>query len=406
METSSMKQWVTAACGILVLLFMSQSVLAQEQSPPRNWSIDMLGGVPYTQFTVGSEFLTPTAAFNIRYAANPRFAIRGSFSGGTFKGTGDNWFGQNYENQFLRFSLQPEFTVIRNDNVNLSLYGGVGVLKNYVMVSLDNPRGTGNRYAGEENDGITSNLSLGSEFRIRLSPRLDFLLQAEQNFTTSALMDGYDFEIGRNGNMVDQSQNDRFLTAMAGFTIKFGSSDSRHAMWDRETSVEEEVRPLARKIESLERKTEETRKQVEKQEEKVEQTQKKVDKNADDIEQLNQRNVVERVDSVQARVNELSKDVEKKEKMTRSTGNYYIIGGSFVTMDRAMRYLRELKSQGYDRARILPPKGNQERGPYRVAFTNGMSYGKANSLLESKYKSINSDAWLFEYHQEPVLKEQ
>ncbi len=400
MKSSNIKRRLTTASLVLALLFTTQS-FAQSQSMQRNWSIDLMGGIPYTQFTVGSEFLTPTAAFNIRYAANPQFAIRGSFAGGMLEGTGENWFGQNYENQFVRFSLQPEFSIVRSSTVNLALFGGIGILKNDVTVSLENPRGTGNRYAGSPNDDFTSNLSVGSSFRVRLSPRLDFLLQVEENFTTSASMDGYDFVNSRTGDRVNQSGNDRFMTAMAGFTIKFGSNKQRHAMWRKEPSIDEAVKPLAQEIDQLKRKTAQNEKSINEQDKQAEENKTAIADNRQQIKQMKQRDLPRMIDSVEASLKELKKKEEEKQKMMRATGNYYIVTGSYLTMNRAMNHLRQLKEQGHQDARILPPKAQQSKW-YRVAFTHGMSRTEANNLLKNKYRALNSEAWLFQYTREPV----
>ncbi len=390
-------KWMLVSFAAIFMAAATVSqVLAQDHSPPRNWSVDMLGGLSHTYFNVGSEFLMPSAAFNVRYATNSRFAVRGSFAGSSFNGTGENWFGQNYENQTISLSLQPMYTLIRDDNVNFSLYGGVGVLKNDVTVTLENPQGTGTRFAGEEYDAINTNYSLGSELRFRLSPRLDFLLQAQQNYTNTAKMDGYDFEIGRSGERIDQSWDDSYLTAMAGITIKFGSNRTRHATWHKKRSNDHMIKPLAQKMEQDE---EQNRQKNERQDNTIEEIQRTVakttDLNADG--QARHRELAQRVDSLEARLQKYTDKIASTEKQPVSnTGNYYVIGAAFRSMDRARVALKQLHEQGFNDASILPQMNALSTFNY-VTFTRGMTADESRKLLINKYLPINKKAWILKY---------
>jgi nucleoid DNA-binding protein len=73
---------------------------------------------------------------------------------------------------------------------------------------------------------------------------------------------------------------------------------------------------------------------------------------------------------------------------------YYIVGGCFSIEENAEKFLKELKSKGYDASLV----GVTKTGLFRVAYSGFSNAEDANSQLEKLRNSEDADVWLLHYH--------
>lgn len=237
-----MKSIYTLIIALLVTSMVIVSpVEAQDNQEPNRLSIGLLGGVTIGHMNIGTEY-DPTFGFNLRYAANPTFAIQTNFQFGEFVSTEDdginrdgNWYDRHFTNSYIKSSLSTHINLLRmlgssSETVNLYANVGLGLIFNDVETSMGNPQlFHSEEYRGEDHSNIDVFAVFGTGVRVNLGRRLDVFAQYDFNVANSDLIDGHRTRPDR---AIDNFKRtpDSWSSLTAGIQIKFGSSD-RDADW-------------------------------------------------------------------------------------------------------------------------------------------------------------------------------
>ncbi len=213
---------------------------AQENQEPNRLSIGLMGGVTQGHMNIGTEY-DPTFGFNLRYAANPTFAIQTNFLMGTFNSSDEdgfndqgNYYDRHFENSYFITSVTSQINMLRmlgstSETVNLYATVGLGLIFNDVTTETRNQIGAWQQYIGEDHTEPAFFANFGTGVRFNLGKRIDLFAQYDYNIANDDLIDGHrtrpelDIDLNRR-NM------DHWSTITAGIQIKFGSSD-RDADW-------------------------------------------------------------------------------------------------------------------------------------------------------------------------------
>lgn len=210
--------------------------LVEENEPPSKLSIGLLGGFTIGHMNIGTEY-NPTFGFNLRYAANPTFAVQTNFTFGkmTTNPDDDNYFEREFENNYITSSLSSQVDILRllgstSENVKLYASVGLGLIFNDVTTELNNkePDNWPN-YIGEDHTEPAMFATFGPGVRFNLGRRIDLFAQYDYYISNSEIIDGFrtrpelDIDLHRR-------TPDNWSSVTAGIQIKFGSSD-KDADW-------------------------------------------------------------------------------------------------------------------------------------------------------------------------------
>lgn len=235
---------------VIVALFATVTVVpvltAQENQEPNRLSVGLLGGVTLGHMNIGTEY-DPVFGFNLRYAANPTFAVQTNFLFGKFTSSDEdgyqndgNYFDRHFENSYFTTSVTSQINMLRllgsqSETVNIYTTVGLGLIFNDVTTELNNrtPSNWPN-YTGEDHSEPAFFATFGTGLRLNLTRRIDLFAQYDYSISNSNLIDGYrtrpelDIDLHRR-------TPDSWSSLTAGIQIKFGSSD-RDADWHTYTS--------------------------------------------------------------------------------------------------------------------------------------------------------------------------
>lgn len=405
---------------LLTVHFTIPELSAQSIENPRRWSLDVNGGIPRTHFGVGSD-ITPIYGASIRYSASPLVTMKTAFYGGTLEGNGENYFGRDYQNNFLQFMLQPEINLIRvfqqsglftqrpntiADVLDWYIYAGPGIIHSDVSVSMSNPRGTGDTFAGRNHQSYNFVFSGGTGLRFNLMPNLDLFFQYEHNLPNSTSLDGYNFTLNTQGDRLAQADQDSYGFATAGISIKFGSSSKPHAAWQTPRSYDRRNIPdYSSQFDKMEQQLANRQQTIQQIQQNLEQFSSRISQNANSNAQQDSRmnQMASRIDSLQMDVNQLadygpSQSSSGSSSMQQSSGlrpGYYIIAAAFRKLSYANNYLDKLRDQGYSNAMILKPGSYPTNTSYyRVAYNYFNNRVDAVEQLNGRYRQVNGDAWI------------
>lgn len=230
---------------VILALFASVTVVpvltAQENQEPNRLSIGLLGGVTLGHMNIGTEY-DPAFGFNLRYAANPTFAVQTNFLFGTFTSSDEdgyqnenNYFDRHFENSYFTTSVTSQINMLRllgsqSETVNIYTSVGLGLIFNDVTTELNNSTPSNwPEYIGEDHSEPAFFATFGSGLRLNLTRRIDLFAQYDYSISNSDLIDGYrtrpelDIDLHRR-------TPDSWSSLTAGIQIKFGSSD-KDADW-------------------------------------------------------------------------------------------------------------------------------------------------------------------------------
>lgn len=226
--------------ALIASLTLVPPVDAQENQEPNRLSIGLMGGVTQGHMNIGTEY-DPTFGFNLRYAANPTFAIQTNFLFGTFTSSDEdgvnnqgNFYDRHFENSYFITSVSSQINMLRmlgstSETVNLYATVGLGLIFNDVETETRNQIGAWQQFTGEDHSEPAFFANFGAGVRFNLGRRLDLFAQYDYNIANDDLIDGHrtrpelDIDLNRR-NM------DHWSAVTAGIQIKFGSSD-RDADW-------------------------------------------------------------------------------------------------------------------------------------------------------------------------------
>jgi cell division protein FtsN len=79
---------------------------------------------------------------------------------------------------------------------------------------------------------------------------------------------------------------------------------------------------------------------------------------------------------------------------TVSNPEYYIVGGCFSIEENAEKFMKELKSKGYDASIV----GVTKTGLFRVAYCGFSNLVDATNQLEELRSAEDANVWLLHYH--------
>lgn len=230
---------------VIVALFAAVTVVpvltAQENQEPNRLSVGLLGGVTLGHMNIGTEY-DPVFGFNLRYAANPTFAVQTNFLFGKFTSSDEdgyqneeNYFDRHFENSYFTTSVTSQINMLRllgsqSETVNIYTSVGLGLIFNDVTTELNN-RTAGNwpEYTGEDHSEPAFFAVFGSGLRLNLTRRVDLFAQYDYSISNADLIDGFrtrpelDIDLHRR-------TPDGWSSLTAGIQIKFGSSN-RDADW-------------------------------------------------------------------------------------------------------------------------------------------------------------------------------
>lgn len=394
---------------VLLILSMGKYTPAQEtRHVPAGWSIDISGGATIGQFSFGSD-MTPHAEIGFRYSLNPVVFLHGTAGGGEFRSSDYNWGDTTYENRYFTYGFGVGMNVLRmiagpgslTNRVGLHGRTGLGVIVNDVEISGSLPAG----YAGQNYIGNTLLYRMGGDLTFRLSRRLDFFLRGDVNYSNSDLLDGLERETGTPVKSFLVS-GDAFINTSAGFTIKLGSSEVRHARWYQ---GDHRIDPLAQSMEQhlhqIQLEMEAINTSMDTQHDSVQM----LERSLDDINHLvntvhsdqlmTQYNQIEslqtRFQLLQSELDELTEQVSEQyaaEQSEERTNQYFVVAGVFRNLENAEDQLRELREQGYDDAEIIR---DRNRSYYLVNYSGHINEEAATDQLNRIRSEENPEAWIY-----------
>ena len=172
--------------------------LVEESKPPSKLSIGLLGGVTIGHMNIGTEY-DPTFGFNLRYAANPTFAVQTNVTFGemTTNPDDDNYFEREFTNSYITSSLSAQTDILRllgstSENVKLYANVGLGLIFNDVETELNNKEPSNwPNFIGEDHSEPAFFATFGPGVRFNLGRRLDLFAQYDYYISNSEVIDGF-----------------------------------------------------------------------------------------------------------------------------------------------------------------------------------------------------------------------
>lgn len=268
---------------VIVALFAAVTfapvLTAQENQEPNRLSIGLLGGVTLGHMNIGTEY-DPAFGFNLRYAANPTFAVQTNVLFGKFTSSDEdgyqneeNYFDRHFENRYFTTSVTSQINMLRllgsqSETVNIFTSVGLGLIFNSVTTELNNPSaGNWPEYTGEDHSETAFFAIFGSGIRLNLTRRIDLFAQYDYSISNTDIIDGFrtrpelDIDLHRRNP-------DGWSSLTAGIQVKFGGSE-RDADWhtytpgfdmseynrleDKVNDLDERVRENSERIDEQER---------------------------------------------------------------------------------------------------------------------------------------------------------
>jgi len=218
------------------------NVNAQESEEPNRLSIGLMGGATMGHMNIGTEY-NPTFGLNLRYAANPDFAIQTNFLFGKFTTNEDasEYLDRSFENSYATSSITAQIGLLNllgYDSERFKLYGivGLGLIFNDVTANINSnllSPITADHFNSENHSETEMFTTFGSGVRVNVTKKIDLFAQYEYNVSNSDLIDGFRTQ---SRTLIDQNTrtSDKWSALTAGVQIKFGSSDT-DADWHRYT---------------------------------------------------------------------------------------------------------------------------------------------------------------------------
>ena len=390
--------------SLSLTLFATGHAMADENSPapPSSWSIDLLGGATFGNFTFDSE-ITPHAGLRFRYALNPVVSLYGQAGGGMFRSVDDLADNASFENTYLTYGLGTRVNILRmvtGPNERFGIYGqmGMSVIKNSVETG-----DSWTNYPAQDYSGNALLYQLGAGATFRLSRRVDFFVQGEVNYSNSELLDGYERMPGVKANSF-AGGGDAFINTSAGIAVKLGSRDVRHADWYRR---DHRIDPLAQShqetLQQMETRMAMTDTATDTLYERIQMFERTLNDLTEVLTQvhadqlMNHYNRIEslqnHIDMLQSEINELSEKMETRAAVREDQPHrYFVVSGVFRNPDYAEAHLRELRNQGYEHADMFR---DRSRNYYLVNYSGFASESDANEKLDQIRSEINPDSWIY-----------
>jgi len=234
------KLYYLVNAALLAVFAFAPALVAQESQEPNRLSVGLMGGVTEGHMNVGTSY-DPAFGFNLRYAANPTFAIQTNFLFGKFTSSDEdgfrdeeNYFDRHFENSYFTSSITSQINMLRllgsqSETVNIYTSVGLGLIFNDVTTETRNKVGAWEQFKGEDHTEPAFFASFGTGLRFNLGRRIDLFAQYDFNISNDDLIDGHrtrpelDIDLHRR-------TNDSWSSVTGGIQIKFGSSD-RDADW-------------------------------------------------------------------------------------------------------------------------------------------------------------------------------
>lgn len=290
---------------------------AQENDEPNRYSIGLLGGATIGHMNIGTEY-DPTFGFNLRYAANPTFAIQSNFLFGKFTSTDEdgfnnegNYYDRHFENSYFMTSVTGQINFLRllgSESERVNLFGnvGLGLIFNDVETELRNQTGGWEQFTGEDHSEIAFYAAFGTGVRFNLGHRIDLFAQYDYKIPNSDLVDGHrtrpemDIDLHRR-------TPDPWSTLTAGIQIKFGSSD-RDADWHYVAPGvgQEAFNRLEERVRNIDDRTTENTARIAELDDKIDE---------------NTRLLNERMDELERALNELSQRLDELDRVDLTFGS-------------------------------------------------------------------------------------
>jgi len=297
--------------ALTVSLLSVTAVNAQEHEEPNRLSIGLLGGVTLGHMNIGTEY-DPTFGFNLRYAANPTFAIQTNFMMGEFTthpedgfdGNG-NYFDRTFENSYFTTSVTSQINMLRllgstSETVNVYANVGLGLIFNDVETQMGNANFPGaDDFIGEDHSNVAMFNTFGAGLRLNLGSRIDLFAQYDFNISNSDVIDGHRTRPETDPTDIDLNRRntDNWSAMTGGIQIKLGSS-SRDGDWH--TYRPGVDRTAVNRLED----------QIANLEERVHDNTARVDQNEDHIRALEQR-----MDEMERRLDNLEQMLEDMDRV-------------------------------------------------------------------------------------------
>lgn len=222
---------------LLLPLTVATTANAQDDNQvPDKLSIGVFGGITQGHMNIGTEY-DPTFGFNLRYAANPTFAVQTNFSFGTMTTNpdDDNYFEREFENSYITTSMSGQIDILRllgskSENIKLYTSVGLGLIFNDVTTEINNREPSNwTNFIGEDHTEPAMFATFGPGLRFNLGRRIDLFAEYKYYISNSEIIDGFrtrpELEID-----LHRRTPDNWSSLTAGIQIKFGSSD-RDADW-------------------------------------------------------------------------------------------------------------------------------------------------------------------------------
>ena len=226
---------------ILILLITVSTLTvanihAQETEEPNRLSIGLMGGVTMGHMNIGTEF-DPIFGLNLRYAANPTFAVQTNFWFGKFttNENDDNFLDRSFENSYFQTSVTSQIALLRllgstSESVNVYANVGLGLIFNDVTTDMGfRPVGFHENFIGEDHTENAFYGIFGTGVRFNLAKNIDLFAQYDYNISNSDLIDGHRTRPSTDIDLHRRTP-DSWSSFTAGVQIKFGGS-STDADW-------------------------------------------------------------------------------------------------------------------------------------------------------------------------------
>jgi Outer membrane protein beta-barrel domain/SPOR domain len=388
--------------AFLLILFVNNISLSA-QNNYRTISFQSQIGVTFFNGDVDSKNGWESA-LGLRYSFSRAIAVKFLYSKGLLQGIdryGNN--NRHFKNEYTKYATLLELNILAIFNEQtLSKYFypyaeiGMGFMNSSVVdvTQSSNPEIAGVLYQGSD-----FFYQVGAGFKVYLSNRFDFLVNASYNIAQTDWIDGHNPDIAAN------QYNDYFGSISGGLTIKLGSKNKSFADWhfphvDFDKTYEANV--IEEQVPEIDAEANEVN------DKKVSEpviTVAPVNESVSDVSEPHVNKVTTNKETLSAAIREDRIEREEypdiaklhlyHEKLRNLDGTeanqyFHIIGGAFRVRENAFHFVDELNNRGFHASIITNGDGTL----YRISMEAFDDYQTASRILKYYRKQLDPNAWI------------
>jgi Outer membrane protein beta-barrel domain/SPOR domain len=344
------------------------------------------------------------SALGLRYSFSRVIAVKFLYYKGLLQGI-DRYGSNNrhFTNEYTKYATLLELNILAIFNEQtLSKYFypyaeiGMGFMNSSVndVTQSNNPEVAGVLYQGSD-----FFYQVGAGFKIYLSNRFDFLVNASYNMAQTDWIDGHNPDIAAN------QYNDYFGSFSGGLTIKLGSKNKSFADWhlpnidfDKtyEASIIQEPIPgidgegNVENNEIVKEMVIETKPVNETLQVNTKPVVNKVTVNKQTLSTAFEEDKIEREEYPDIAKLHLYHEKLRNLNGTEADQYFHIIGGAFRIRENAFHFVDELNSRGFHAKIIMNGDGTL----YRISMEAFDDYQTASRILKYYRKQLDPNAWI------------